>query len=186
MLLCSCDTASPKHPEQVELANQTAVSALSKVLTASEMFCFVEDGQHRTYAEYINSVRQICDKEFTGPLTPVRFAVIDLDQDGITEVIVELTNNVDGWELVLRYYNGTVYGYGFGFRSMQTVYTNGVIWASSGALLSDAYTIQFNGYKLTENLVDAATAEEWQQWHKVQWHEFTQGSIITVLESNDK
>ena len=167
-------------PTEAELANQEAISALSKVLTSSELFCFVEDGQP-TYTEHINSVRKICDTEFPGPLTPVRFTVVDLDQDGATEVIVELTNNVDGWDLVLHYYNGTVYGYGFGYRAMQSIYSNGVVFGSSGAFWSDAYTLQFSGYVLTENPVDAGTAGE-----PVQWYEFTQSNISMALTSNDK
>lgn len=167
-------------PTEAELANQEAVSALSEVLISSELFCFVEDGQP-TYAEHINSIRKICDTEFPGPLTPVRFTVVDLDQDGATEVIVELTNNVDGWDLVLHYYNGTVYGYGFGYRAMQSIYANGVVFGSSGAFWSDAYTLQFSGYVLTENPVDAGTAGE-----PVQWYEFTQSNISMALASNDK
>ena len=167
-------------PTEAELANQEAISALSKVLTSSELFCFVEDEQP-TYTENVNSIRQICDTEFPGPLTPVRFTVVDLDQDGVTEVIVELTNNVDGWDLVLHYYNGTVYGYGFGYRAMQSIYANGVVFGSSGAYLSDAYTLQFSGYALTENPVDAGTAGE-----PVQWYEFTQPNISMALTSNDK
>ncbi len=166
-------------PTEAELANQEAISALSKVLTTSELFCFVEDGQP-AYAEHINSVRKICDTEFPGPLAPVRFTVVDLDQDGVTEVIVELTNNVDGWNLVLHYYNGTVYGYGFGYRAMQSIYANGVVFGSSGAFWSDAYTLQFSGYALTETPVDAETAGE-----PVQWYEFTQANISTALASND-
>ena len=172
--------AHENPPTETELANQEAISALSKVLTSSELFCFVEDRQP-TYAEHINSVRKICDTEFPGPLTPVRFTVIDLDQDGVTEVIVELTNNVDGWDLVLHYYNGTVYGYGFGYRAMQSIYANGVVFGSSGAYLSDAYTLQFSGYALTENPVDAGTAGE-----PVQWYEFTQSNVSMALTSNDK
>lgn len=167
-------------PTETELTNQEAISALSKVLTSSELFCFVDDGQP-TYTENVNSIRQICDTEFPGPLTPVRFTVVDLDQDGVTEVIVELTNNVDGWDLVLHYYNGTVYGYGFGYRAMQSIYANGVVFGSSGAYLSDAYTLQFSGYALTENPVDAGTAGE-----PVQWYEFTQSNISMALTSNDK
>lgn len=163
-------------PTEGELARQEAISALSDVLTSSELFCFVEEDLP-AYAESINSIIQICHTEFPQPLLPIRFAVIDLDQDGTTEVIVELTNDIDGWELVLHYYNGTVYGYGFGVRSMQSVYANGVIWASSSAFQTDAYTIQFDRYALIENWVDPRTATE-----PVQWYDFTQENISMALE----
>ncbi len=166
-------------PTELELANQKAMEALSKTLVSSELFCFVEHGQP-TYAEYINSVQQICDTEFPGPLTPIRFAVVDLDQDGIIEVVVELTDNVSGWELVLRYYNGSVYGYGYNFRAMQSIHANGVIIGSAGAFYSDAYTLQFDGYERIENRADPDTAGE-----SVQWCEFTQDNIEKILESND-
>lgn len=165
--------------DENEITKKEAASALRDVLLSHTQFHYmneIDDG----YKEYITSIFSICGSEFSWPLTPVRFAIVDLDQDGISEVVVEMTNDVDGYELVLHYYNGTVYGYGYGFRSMQSIHTNGVIFASSGAANSYAYMFRFDGIRIKEVEANTPSAGE-----HVQWYDFTLTNIDTSLGNND-
>ena len=78
--------------------------------------------------------------------TFTRFALCDIDADGSPELILDLTDSEGytfGYEL-LRYENGTVYGFGFTLRSMQAITLEGDIATSSGAGDNGWYTLQFS------------------------------------------
>jgi hypothetical protein len=65
--------------------------------------------------------------------TAFSFCVVDMDRDGVPEVVVEVGHNFDGGYLVLRYEDGGVYGYLFGHRSMQMLKKDGSYHGSNGA-----------------------------------------------------
>lgn len=118
----------------------------------------------------IYDITNIAGQQFDSPLHPTSYAYVDLDQDGIQEVVVELTNRIDGWRLVLHYQDGQVYGYGFNFRAMQSICVDGRIMASSGAADSEVYTMTFdrsNVYTKVNTREDKTTG-----WLKVDWFDF--------------
>jgi len=79
-----------------------------------------------------------------------RFAVVDMDKDGIPELIIESENYV--WRLVLRYSDGEVYGYTFSYRGMNWIDKSGVFTASGGASRLYIFKLQF-----LDDLCDIAT-----------------------------
>lgn len=125
----------------------------------------------------IYDITNIAGQQFDSPLYPKCYACVDLDQDGIQEVVVELTNRIDGWRLVLHFQDGQVYGYGFNFRAMQSICVDGRIMASSGAADSEVYTMTFdrsNVYKKVNTREDKTTA-----WLKVDWFDFESDEPLT-------
>ncbi len=80
---------------------------------------------------------------FETPLRFDAFAVTDLDKDGYPELLLKLSEDF-GFEL-LRFYDGTVYGYPFVYRAMEAVTVDGEIHASSGATNFGWVTLTFTG-----------------------------------------
>lgn len=79
------------------------------------------------------------------------FAITDLDRDGNPELLLKLSEDF-GFEL-LRWYNGTVYGYPFVARAMEAVTADGEIHASGGAANFGWVTIAFSGGELLRSSV---------------------------------
>jgi len=64
------------------------------------------------------------------------FCVVDLDRDGKDEICIEYAG---GDILILHEIDGQIYGYDYGFRSFNPVYTDGTFVGSSGASYSEFY-----------------------------------------------
>ncbi len=103
-----------------------------------------------TEATLSNEITQWYGYEFETPKEFTAFCLTDLDADGYPEIILKLSDDF-GFEL-LRYENGTVYGFPFVARAMIDITLNGDIYGSSGVSDNGWYQIRFheNGYTLTE------------------------------------
>ncbi|MCL2041056.1 MAG: hypothetical protein FWG84_03330 [Bacteroidales bacterium] len=86
----------------------------------------------------------------------VRFTIVDMDGDGIPEVAME---HDPGIVRVLRYENGTVYGYSFDFRAMSGIKKDGSFEWSNGAFNSGVGRQKFDG-TYTDNFNIAEEAAE--------------------------
>ena len=162
--------------QQQDLQNiEKNAATLKAVLTGDRPF--VNNESRKTV--YIDGITFLCDEAFDDPLIPISVAAVDFDQDGMKEIIVELTNDQDGWFLVLHNYNDAVYGYGFGFRGLQTVYANGTVEGSSGAADTVYYKLNFIGTELYEyELPDDAEFSE----TTVTWFDYTAQSIEHITK----
>lgn len=68
--------------------------------------------------------------EGSGRFKQRQFAVVDMDGDGVPEVIIKLKKN-DLYE-VLHYFNGEIYGYTFGVRELCSIKIDGTFSYSGG------------------------------------------------------
>lgn len=118
----------------------------------------------------IFNITNIAGTQFDTPLLPTSFAYVDLDHDGVQEVIVKLTNGVDGWRLILRSQGNQVYGYGFNFRALQSISTDGRIMASSGADNSEVFTLTFDRYDVYKEI--NSRPDSHTVWKEVDWIDF--------------
>ncbi|MCL2421163.1 MAG: hypothetical protein FWD03_04830, partial [Defluviitaleaceae bacterium] len=73
---------------------------------------------------------------------PTNIAIFDMNGDGVPEVIVNLQNIII---LVLRYYEGNVYGHEFGIRSMNSIKTDGTFSNSGGSGSWGIAALEFAG-----------------------------------------
>lgn len=182
------EQTSPTEPEETEVTTP-ATEPPKAEYDADEVLLAVLNGESSfimsdTYENvFLNSVKKVGYDEFDSPLIPVFYAYADMDQDGQQEVIVELTNNVDGWRVVLRYQDGAVYGYGYHYRGLQSISTSGLAMASSGAAYSDVFRLRFNYGEVKEEYLSSVESENaLEHWIDVEWYDYN--DIISGVASS--
>jgi hypothetical protein len=131
------------------------------------------------------------------------FVVLDMDGDGIPELV--LHNMYNGDSLVLHYYNGAVYGKKYGYRAMRNLKMDGFfgwsnnasnsglgkLWFSGpeqetmylaeyGSLLEDIEMYRINGSPVSQKDFLAYTAFQ-DAKEDVVWHEFNIGNLLSAL-----
>lgn len=160
-------------PSEVE---HDAESMLFAVLKGERTF--IMSGTHEDVT--IDGVMRIGDNEFDAPLIPFQYAHADMDQDGQQEAIVELDY---GWRIILRYEDDVVYGYGYGFRGLQRISTNGLAMGSSGAAYSDIFRLHFNGGDVREEYLSSFESESaMENWIDIEWYDY--GEIFSSSDTS--
>lgn len=172
------EQASSTEPKETETTTPATASPQEEY-DADEMLLAVLNGESSfimsdTYENvFLNRVKKVGYDEFDSPLIPVFYAYADMDRDGQQEVIVELTNNVDGWRVILRYQDSAVYGYGYHYRALQSISTSGLAMASSGAAYSDVFRLRFDyGEVKEEYLSSVETENALDSWIDVEWLDY--------------
>ena len=101
-------------------------------------------------------------------ITPEKYAIIDLDNDGTNELVLYVSPKF-GLYLVFHEYNGVIYSFEFTERAMIDLKQNGSFIQSSGAVINSYVTLKFSKDKYTikklkssENFNNAPNAE-WTQ-----------------------
>lgn len=159
----SDDETTDTPPLETEV-DETAIDALKAVMCGTQAFLNNETQRY----DYIDKIVALAGDTFDDSLVATQFAVVDMDQDGTVEAVVELTDFSDGWILVLRYQDGNVYGYGFSYRAMTDLRTDGTLLGSSGADDSSYYRLMFRGYDIYEHYVPnpevLAEPAEWYEF----------------------
>ena len=135
-----------------------AVKALNQVLTMEATVKVVNSEEGitgtTTFEEhYLNAIKHFIIYDFEESLVPDNYAIVDMDRDNTPEVIVNLSSGNDGWIIVLRYYEGSVYGYSFVYRGLLSPKTDGTYMASSGAFDNNIIEMSFNGNELQEKIL---------------------------------
>lgn len=141
-----------------------AVKALNKVLRMEAELQLVNSKDKVDEVELtgyrLDKISKLKDYEFEKDMTPDKYAVVDMDKDGTPEVIVNLLTGYVGWSIVLRYYEGNVYGYFFVARAMETPKLNGRYMASSSAFDNDILEMSFDGLKMIEKRIAHSVRED--------------------------
>ena len=70
------------------------------------------------------------------------YAEVDMDKDGNKEIVLQMSSSD---VLLLRNYQGDIYGYVFPFRGMKGIKKDGSFEGSSGAGYIDVGTLRFKG-----------------------------------------
>lgn len=117
------------------------LDGVSKILPLDTVIWDVEEQKEETVKEYDfgfpNSVERVKDVRWVG------YAMVDMDQDGTDEIVVELSTGYDGYWLILQKREEKYYGYRLNYRSMTSLDEDGVATGSSGAAYSDGYRMEF-------------------------------------------
>jgi hypothetical protein len=118
-------------------------------------------GEYKTVSEYlerhVNDPHTIHIDEFT---------VLDMDGDSIPDVILNTQPSYD--QLLLRYENGTVFGYEFGIRGLKGIMKDGTYSWSNGAADSGYSKLKsISGVLEVEELYDLSDygEKEEQEWY---------------------
>lgn len=140
------DTEEVSADTQVEQSIEDIQRKYLEVLRNETSFI---DTNNNSTPSYINNIfygnEVVC--------TPEKFALVDYDNDGSPEVCILVDLGFDKEFVVLHYFDGNVYGYSFGYRSMQEVGNNGYYIGSSGAAYTSILSLNFNKNEIVENTV---------------------------------
>ena len=179
-----------------------ARAAYRAVLSNERSFINTDDGDTLTISQRLDQLKS------GQPAEVLRFAVVDLDRDDTPEVILWIyakSNEYWGF-IILRFYDGEVYGYTKPYRAFQEVKTDG----SYSIVGADSSTASFSETELsdnkliywekTENSTDSQyinyyvegkniTREEYLEAVEIQqekdfaaWYTFTESSIKTIFQ----
>lgn len=184
-------------------SSSSALSAYKSVLKNDSPFFNTDDNKNL-------SLNQLSDSFGDASMKITKFAVVDLDNDGTPEVVLwETVNGNDYGVEVLRYQNGTIYGYSFVYRAFNNLKTDGTFRFSSSAANSGFGTVNFNDGSNAANKITycelssdsndpiyfvnntSATADEFdsamsEQDMKadVKWYDLTEENIETMLSDS--
>lgn len=199
------DTTIPSPSTNQADSGNSAFGAYISVLEDNSTFFSTDVNKNLTLNQLINSFGD-ASMEIT------KFAVVDLDNDGIPEVTLweTVNNNVDYGVEILHYQNGAVYSYSFVYRAFNNLKTDGTFSFSSSAADSGFGTVNLNDGSYTFNKItyseqspdsDAiiffvnnkiATADEFDSAMDeqnmnadIKWYDFTEENIETMLADSD-
>lgn len=114
---------------------------------------------------------------------PSKYAYVDLDNDGIEELVV-LTTSDYGAYIILKYQDNNIYGHMIGIRSFEKLKVDGSFIGSSGANNNEYLTITFNENKYSLN--KEAVFDENNQIYQIKGKGVTKDEINTFVEEWNK
>ena len=129
--------------------SNAAMEAYKAVLRNEMTFYSTDNEKHYKLKDF-----DYWDDTSSHKLKASHFAVVDMDADGIPEVVLKLSTGFDGSFEVLHYENGTVYGFNFVFRGLLSLSKDGMYFGSSGA--SDNSVLKASSIKDTYKAEEAA------------------------------
>ena len=195
-------SVQPTSAQVVDSA--TAMEAYKAVLQNKMTFYSTDDRKNYNLNEF-----DYWSEQSNLPLKVVCFAVVDMDDDGIPEVVLELTSGFDGAFEILHYEDGRVYGFNHSYRGMTGLTADGIYEGSSGAadngfykasITKDTYQEEALGYsesgadgsvsyyigksKVTEKQYDEFLEKMWAhaRENEAVWHDFTDADITSVFK----
>ncbi|MBE6541134.1 MAG: hypothetical protein E7672_01660 [Ruminococcaceae bacterium] len=154
--------------------------------TTNDIFTAVMENKYPVYSGYLK--QEMLLKDVLGDCELKKYTIIDMNDDGTPEMV--LWHNFGAYDpighLVLHIENGTVYSYGFSYRGLQDLKTDGSFHWSGGAGHHGTSKLDFSGDTCTEtylayceNITDPQTPhcyigensvsrEEFEGFYKIQ------------------
>ena len=122
-----------------------AMDAYKAILQSDMMFFSTNNNKNYKLKEF----NYDAGGELDEPLEAHRFTYINLHGDDVPTLVIELSSGFDGAFEVLRYQEGTVYGFNFSYRALLEMTNDGTSYGSSGASDGTFYrlTIEKDRYK---------------------------------------
>lgn len=155
----SISSSSTKKADNSEVASSSSSSSLSDPAPPYNSYLDILYGEttffNVTTKDYLD-ISHIKDAltQDNFPFSIEQFTVLDLDNDGIEEVVLQISlaeNECAGFE-ILHYKEGTVYGYTLVPRGFANLKNDGTFWVSSGA--SDNGVVRISNFSSTDYSVD--------------------------------
>lgn len=153
--LCGCNRQASEDPSSQPLSSNGGSSVASVVAApVSQPLKLVLEGKSTFINESGDSVylkdykiSQVDDLTFDAE----KYTVLDFDENGTDELLIYGSSDF-GIYILLRVYDGKVYGYEFGERSLIDVKQNGTFFQSEEAGINHFVCLVFdsNGYQLNE------------------------------------
>lgn len=115
------------------------------ILNNESSFTYIPVSESTPQEKYIQDVFVYNEKDTFSQ------AVVDMDEDGIEEIILTLKSSYYAEKIIFHYENGSVYGYALQKNAIYSVYSNGIVgWSNNNEFgYESGYSqILFNGEKL--------------------------------------
>ncbi|MCL2654776.1 MAG: DUF1311 domain-containing protein [Coriobacteriia bacterium] len=139
----------------LEQRRTTALRALGDVLLGKTTLLSTNDTNTAMYISDV--VKEDVGGSSGGGIRLARLAVVDMDGDGVPEVIAEISDDYPEFYEILHYQNGKVYGASYGNRGIEQITKTGLFSGSSGALDNSISKLRFLGD--TFDMTDQAYTE---------------------------
>lgn len=120
-----------------------AFSAYQSILHNSATFFYADENRTVDLPQFLRSLSDA----YGFAITVTQLAVIDLDYDGVPEVVLGLSKADD--YLILRHQSGVVYGYELGYRSFMDLKSDGTFSYASSAADGGFGSLKFSGNAYT-------------------------------------
>lgn len=148
------------------------------IMLESGTFYSRDDNKEMTISEYCAAFGEASGITVTVP----KFAVVDMDSDGVNEIVLWLlvNGNNDYGTLVLRYQNGTVYGTSFSYRQLYHLRRDGTFDYSGGADNDGTAVLKFTE---SGTEMEKIRIKERDLVGQVLWHSYPCEKIHGLLES---
>lgn len=101
-------------------------------------------------------------------ITPEKYAIIDLDNDGVNELVLYASPNF-GLYLVFHEYNGVIYSFEFTERDMIDLKQDGSFIQSSSAAINSYVVLKFD--KNTYKIIEKAYRDDFSQIYRINGEE---------------
>ena len=176
-----------------------AMDAYKAILQSNMVFFSTENKKNYKLKEfdYDNG------SELDEPLQAHRYAYINLRGDDRPTLVVELSSGFDGAFEVLRYQEGVVYGFNFGYRALLDLTNDGTAYGSNGASDGRFYRLSIEKERYKEEVLGYSksnsdesvsyfigdkkvTNEAYDEFvsgmgkNKVVWQDFTDTNITSI------
>lgn len=150
--ITSSQNEDDENQESTQPSEMTAIMETYKAVLQGNTEFFSTDANNNLNISQLN---QAVSDDSNVTAIATKFAIVDLDNDGTSEVILWLTVNNDDYYgcTVLRYQNGVIYGYTLWYRSIMDLKANGTFSFSSGAADSGFGTVTFTENTYTINKI---------------------------------
>ena len=148
------------------------------IMLESDTFYTRDDNREMTIAEYCKAFGEASGITVTVP----KFAVVDMDGDGVNEIVLWLlvNGNNDYGTLVLRYQNGTVYGTSFSYRQLYHLRKDGTFDYSGGADNDGMAVLKFTEFDAYSEEVNIRARDKASL---ARWHSYPCQQIHGLLQS---
>lgn len=173
-----CNTAPAAAGAQADTAQNTVTAEFIGVLLENRTFYSFDYGKKMTIAEYCQTWGEAAGITVDVP----KFAVVDMDGDGVNEVVLWLRVNgaSDYGTMVLRYQDGEVRGFTFAYRQLYNLRINGIFDYSGGGDYDGRAKLAFTKFDCYAE--DVAVPEE-ASGEEVWWHCYPCERVDVVLSS---
>ncbi len=113
-------------------------------------------------------------------ITPEKYAIIDLDNDGTNELVLYASPDF-GLYLVFHEYNGVIYSFEFVERAMIDLKQDGSFIQSSGAEINSYSVLKFD--KNTYKIIEEAYCDDDSQTYRIDGKECSLNDINNYITS---
>ena len=196
------EPATPTYEESLN----AAMDAYGQVLRNEEKIYFPTQELHEEQDSEMLLIEYFIKEQYYDPVFGVfNFTIVEMDGDGMPEVIVEWEAN--GLRVVLHYNDGIVYGHIFPYKSMTIIKKDGTFDWMQGAANGGIAMLEFTGRYC--ELVDLficdstqydesdlllingvsvsleewySTFSNWRELEDVEWHELNDENIAAYFE----